>query len=179
MSKNCIQVISYNFGNPPALPPTPKKFGKRYRGGTCVSENCMHFISNFFGPPALAPIPQKFGERHREGTCASENCEHFFYNFCNSSALSASATAGAPACQKIAYILFPKFWQSSSPSTHPVKIWRALAPRTPACQKIACIIFPTFLQFPGPSTHPVKIWRALPRGHLRVRKMHKLHTCYF
>ena len=42
------------FCNPPALQPTPKKIGKRYRGGTCVSKNCMHFISNFFRPPALA-----------------------------------------------------------------------------------------------------------------------------
>ena len=46
--------------------------------------------------------PSRKNLANREGTCVSENCDHFFYNFCNPSALPASATAGAPACQKIA-----------------------------------------------------------------------------
>ena len=105
------------------------KFGERYREGTCVSENCDHFFYNFCNPSASS-------ERYRGGTCVSENCIHlvskilavpqpFVSKNCmhfisNLFAIPkplhpprknlASATAGAPACQKIACILFPKFY---------------------------------------------------------------------
>ena len=124
------QKIAYilfpTFCNPPALHPPSKNsasatgrhlrvkklrtfflqflqsFGlssERYRGGTCVSENCLYLVSK------ILTILQPFHPPRKN---------------------LASATAGAPACQKIACILFPTFLQSRGPSTHPVKIWRAL-----------------------------------------------------
>ena len=84
----------------------------------------------------------------------------------------ASATAGAPACQKIAYILFPTFLQSPGPSTHPVKVWRALPRGHLRVRKLHTSCFQNFgnpRAFPPP---PRKNWRALPQGHLRVRKLH-------
>ena len=74
---------------------------------------------------------------------------------------------GAPACQKIAYILFQTFWQSNLASA---------TAGAPSCQKLHTFYFQLFLQSPGPSTHPVKIWRALPRGHLRVRTLHTFNS---
>ena len=71
--------------------------------------NCIHVIFEICA--ILRPFhpPRKFGERYRGGTCVLKNCIRFISNF---------------------------------------------------------------FAFPRPSTHPVKIWQALPRGHLRVKKLH-------
>ena len=136
---------SENFGNPRAFPPPPRKNLTSLRGHLRLKK--MHaFCFQNFGNPEAFPLPPRKNWRALppEATCVSENCMHLVSKilailqpFHPPRKNLASATAGAPACQKIAYILFP-----------------------------------TFLQSPGPSTHPVKVWRALPRGHLRVRKLH-------
>ena len=127
---------SENFGNPRAFPPPPRKNLTSLRWHLRVKK--MHaFCCQNFGNPRAFPLPPRKNWR--------------------------ALPPGAPACQKIAYILFQTFWQSNLASA---------TAGAPACQKIAYILFPTFLHSPGPSTHPVKVWRALPRGHLRVRKLH-------
>ena len=95
------------------------KFGERYREGTCVSENCDHFFYNFCNPSASS-------ERYCGGTCVSENCIHLVSKilavpqpFHPPRKNLASATAGAPACQKIATSCFQNF--GSPPALPPTQ----------------------------------------------------------
>ena len=136
---------SENFGNPRAFPPPPRKNLTSLRGhlrvkkmhafcfqnygnprafplpparGTCVSENCIHFLSNI--------LAIQFGERYRGGTCVSKNCIHFISNFFAiprpfhpPRKSLASATAGAPACQKLHTSRFQNF--GSPPALPPTQ----------------------------------------------------------
>ena len=103
-----------------------------------VEPKCMQFSETQM--PARERSPNFYGVGGRAGGLQKSWTQPFHPPRKN----LASATAGALACQKIAYIFF---------------------------SKILAILELFHL-------HPVKIWRALPRGHLRVRKMYKFHTCY-
>ena len=87
----------------------------------------------------------------------------------------ASAPARAPAFQKIACILFQQFWQSPSPSTHPVKIRQALPRWHLRIKKLHTFYFQNFgnpRAFPPPPRKNLASATArLPRGPLRVRKL--------
>ena len=117
-----------NFGNPRAFPPPPRKNWRALPQGHLCQKIAYICISKM--------LATQFGERYRGGTCVSKkciNCIHVIFEifailrpFHPPRKNLASATAGAPACQKIAYILLLTFLQSPGPSTHPVKVWRAL-----------------------------------------------------
>ena len=131
MSKKCMHFAFKILAILEPFHSHPVKIGERSRQGHLRVRKLHTFYFKHFGNPIWRALPR--------GHLRVKNCIHFISNFFAiprpfhpPRKSLASATAGAPACQKIAYILFPKFWQSPSPSTHPVKIWRAL-PRGGTC----------------------------------------------
>ena len=116
----------------------------------------MHAFSfqNFGNPRAFPPPPRKNWRALPQGHLRVRKLHRFvFQKYWQSFAY-----------QKIAYILFPKCWQSPGPSPHPEKIWQALPRGLLRVKKLHALYFQLFWS-PGPCTHPVKIWRALPRGY--------------